>query len=211
MTTGALSGTPTTSGTYNMTVQVSDSAGSSATATLAILIASCTSCSPLTITTTNIPDGTVGMSFAATLAGAGGTPPYTWSISSGALPTGVTLVSSGMISGIPTAAGTYRFTTQLTDSASPATTTSAALALTVGHTVSLSWAASTTSNVVYNVYRGITPGGPYMKLTPSALGTVSFIDSSVSPGQTYFYVTTAVNSSGESGYSNEAQAAVPFP
>jgi len=211
MTTGALSGTPTTSGTYNMVVQVSDSAGSSATAPLAILIASCTSCSPLTITTTNIPDGTVGMSFAATLSGAGGTAPYTWSISSGALPAGITLGNAGTISGTPAAAGTYRFSAQLTDSSSPATTTSNALALTIGHTVSLSWAASTTLDVGYLVYRAITPGGPYTKLTPSAVGTVGFIDTSVSPGQTYFYVTTAVSSSGESGYSNEAQAVVPFP
>jgi hypothetical protein len=209
MSTGALSGTPTTSGAYNMIMQVNDSAGHTATAPLSISIASCASCP--TITTTSLPDGTVGVTYAAALAAAGGTPPYSWSILSGGLPTGLTLATTGSISGAPSVGGSYSIRTQVTDSSVPALTSSTTLSMSVAHTVSLSWVPSTTPGVGYNVYRSTTTGGPYTKLTPTALSTVGFTDTTVSSGQTYFYVTTALNSSGESGYSNEAQAVVPAP
>jgi fibronectin type 3 domain-containing protein len=80
------------------------------------------------------------------------------------------------------------------------------------HSVLLSWAASTTPGVNYNVYRSNTSGGPYTKLTTTTpVSGLSYIDGTVNGGQTYYYVTTAINSSGESAYSNEAPAAVPFP
>lgn len=83
----------------------------------------------------------------------------------------------------------------------------------VAHTVSLSWTASTSSNVVgYNVYRGTVSGGPYTKLTTSRVTGVAYTDAAVQAGQTYYYVTTAVDSSGnESAYSNQAQAVIPSP
>ena len=76
--------------------------------------------------------------------------------------------------------------------------------------VELRWTASSSTGVSgYNIYRGTTPGGPYTKVNPSLTVTSSYTDS-VPPGQTYYYVTTAVGSSGsESSYSNEAKAIVP--
>lgn len=72
---------------------------------------------PLTIDTTSLPDGTVGVPYSAFLSASGGTPPYTWSIVSGSLPPGLTLnPSTGQISGIPTTAGTFFFTVQVRDS-----------------------------------------------------------------------------------------------
>jgi hypothetical protein len=81
------------------------------------------------------------------------------------------------------------------------------------HSVSLNWTASTSSNVIgYNVYRGIVAGGPYFQLNSSALVVTSFTDTAVQPGQTYFYVTTAIDNNGnESAYSNQAQAVIPTP
>ena len=80
------------------------------------------------------------------------------------------------------------------------------------HTVTLNWTPSTTPGVNYNIYRSSTSGGPYTKLTSTTpISGVSYIDSTVLSGQTYYYVTTAINSGGESTYSNEAPAAVPFP
>ena len=62
---------------------------------------------PLAITTASLPAGTVGAAYSATLAANGGTPPYTWSITSGSLPGGLTLsATTGNITGMPTAAGT---------------------------------------------------------------------------------------------------------
>ena len=78
------------------------------------------------------------------------------------------------------------------------------------HTVALTWDASTSSVIGYNVYRGTQPGGPYQKLTSSLEPNTTYTDESVLSGTTYYYVTTAVNSSQvESTYSNQAQAVVP--
>jgi hypothetical protein len=79
------------------------------------------------------------------------------------------------------------------------------------HTVTLNWTASTTPNVNYNVYRSGVSGGPYTKLTASPVNAVTYTDGTVFAGQTYYYVTTAINTGGESAYSNQATAAVPFP
>ena len=87
---------------------------------------------PLTITTTSLPNGTLNVSYSATLAASGGTPPYTWSISSGSLPAGLSLnTSTGGISGTPTTTGTFNFTVQVTDTSNPNQTTTKALSITV--------------------------------------------------------------------------------
>ncbi|MBV9624975.1 MAG: Ig-like domain-containing protein [Acidobacteria bacterium] len=79
----------------------------------------------------------------------------------------------------------------------------------VVHTVSLSWTAS--SGVAgYNVYRGGQSAGPFTKINSSLDTATAYTDTSVVAGQTYYYATTAVDSSGlESGYSNVVQAAIP--
>ncbi len=66
---------------------------------------------------TNLAGGIVGTSYAETISVTGGTTPYTFSITSGSLPTGTSLNSStGLISGTPTTTGTYNFTIKSTDS-----------------------------------------------------------------------------------------------
>jgi hypothetical protein len=79
------------------------------------------------------------------------------------------------------------------------------------HSVALSWNASTSVVIGYNVYRGLTSGGPYTNID-SLDTTTSYTDSTVQAGQTYYYVTTAVDSSGnESAYSNQVSASIPTP
>lgn len=84
---------------------------------------------------------------------------------------------------------------------------------TVQHNVDLSWNASTSSSTSgYNVYRGTVNGGPYAKINSALDYALSYSDSTVQSGQTYYYVTTAVDSSGvESSYSTQVQAVIPFP
>ncbi|MGH9646066.1 MAG: DUF1573 domain-containing protein, partial [Bryobacteraceae bacterium] len=80
------------------------------------------------------------------------------------------------------------------------------------HSVSLSWTPSTSSVTGYNVYSSRVSGGPYVKLNAAPMGGTSFTDTTVQPGQTYYYVTTAVGSSGgtsESGFSAEVSAVIP--
>lgn len=80
------------------------------------------------------------------------------------------------------------------------------------HSVALSWIASPSSIVGYNVYRGTQTGGPYTRVNASVQPTTSFSDTSVVAGATYFYVVTAIDSSSqESAFSNEANAVVPTP
>jgi Domain of unknown function (DUF4082)/Putative Ig domain len=92
---------------------------------------------PLTITTTSLPDATAGVSYPATLAATGGTPPYTWSIASGTLPAGLTLApATGEISGTPTATGTSTFTVTV---AAGAQHVSRSLSITVDPAITMIW------------------------------------------------------------------------
>jgi Abnormal spindle-like microcephaly-assoc'd, ASPM-SPD-2-Hydin len=79
------------------------------------------------------------------------------------------------------------------------------------HSVSLSWSPSPSTVIGYNVYRGLTAGGPYLtKLTPSPQASTSMTDSTVMAGTTYYYVATSVDQNNvESIYSNEWTADVP--
>jgi hypothetical protein len=80
------------------------------------------------------------------------------------------------------------------------------------HSVDLTWNASTSVVVGYNVYRGTTSGGPYSKINSSLDGSTAYTDSTVQAGQTYYFVTTAVDSTGaESVYSNQVTAVIPTP
>jgi len=79
--------------------------------------------------------------------------------------------------------------------------------------VNLSWTASTSPNVVgYNVYRRTGTTGSYTKINAILNATTVFSDTSVTDGQTYYYETTAVNSSNEeSAPSSAVQAVIPPP
>jgi hypothetical protein len=110
-----------------VTVTDSSSPAKTASANLSITILM-----PLSVTTTSLPKGTVGSSYSATLAATGGTTPYTWKVTSGSLPAGLSLnAATGAITGKPTASGTSSFTVTVTDSSSPAKTASANLSITV--------------------------------------------------------------------------------
>jgi hypothetical protein len=93
--------TNTTNGTGNSTRPVSLTVNAVAAPTIS-------TASPLT-------GGTVGDAYSLTLAASGGTAPYAWSVSAGALPAGLALnASTGVLGGMPTAAGTFTFTVQVT-------------------------------------------------------------------------------------------------
>jgi protocatechuate 3,4-dioxygenase beta subunit len=120
-TNGAISGMPSGSGTFTFTIQVKDSGSptaQTATQQYSIAISGSTS-NPLTITTTSLPNGTVNTAYSQTVTAQGGTTPYTFSISAGTLPAGLSMSSSGTISGTPTTTGSSSFTIQVTDSGSP--------------------------------------------------------------------------------------------
>jgi hypothetical protein len=123
--TGAITGTPSASGTSNFTVQVTDANSNTASKPFSITINTA-----LAVTTTTLPAGTQSVAYNTTLTATGGQTPYTWSITVGALPSGLNLNSStGAISGTPSGSGTSNFTVQVTDANS--NTASKPLSITV--------------------------------------------------------------------------------
>ncbi len=119
-TAGEIKGTPTQSGSYTLSILLSDSHGTAPVTTKLPL--TITGSAPI-ITTTTLPAGTVGKAYPATqLQASGGQPPYTWTITAGSLPAGLRMSTTGSISGTPITTGsmqpkTSTFTVQLADAA----------------------------------------------------------------------------------------------
>jgi len=131
LTGSVLSGKPTVSGTFPLTVQVKDSSVPQKITTkqLSILV---NESLPLIITTASLVNGMAGRIYSQTLAASGGISPYTWSISDGVLPLGLGLnASTGVISGTPTKTGTATFTVQAKDSSFPQKIATKQLSITI--------------------------------------------------------------------------------
>ena len=113
----------------------------------------------------------------------------------------------------PTAAGSVTGAVTVTSNATGSPTTialSGTGAQASSHTVALSWNASTSTVSGYNVYRSTTSGSGYVKINSSLLPGLTYTDSNVQSATTYYYVSTAVDSSGtESSYSTQATAVIP--
>src|SRR4030095_10954085 len=107
---GAITGTPLQAGVAAFTVHAADSVDSANAADqpLTITIASPPP-PPVVISTTSLPAGTVSVAYSAALTATGGTGSYSWSLASGALPNGLSLSSSGVLSGTPSLAGAFTF------------------------------------------------------------------------------------------------------
>ena len=126
-----------------------------------------------TVTTSSLPNGVVGAPYPSTqLTASGGATPYTWSVTAGSLPTGLApLSSTGVISGTPSATGTFQFTVQVKDSVG--NTNTAALAITVNASLQV-----TTSSVPTDVDAGV----PYTSTTLTATGGTTPYTWTVSSG-----------------------------
>ncbi|HUM03566.1 MAG TPA: kelch repeat-containing protein, partial [Thermoanaerobaculia bacterium] len=124
--TGLISGIPSAAGTFAVGVFATDAASKTGNRPYSLRIAN-----PLLITTASLPNGSVGGSYSQALAATGGLGTYAWIPLSGSLPPGIGLSPAGVLSGTPTATGSYSFTVQVVDSASPAQTTTRLLAITI--------------------------------------------------------------------------------
>ena len=196
--TGVISGTPTVAGTYTFAVQVTDNNSPTPnTATRMFTL----EVSVVSITTASLKQWTQGIDYgnapAETMQASGGVPPYSWSISTGSLPTGMSInAGTGLISGIPGASGIFSFTVMVTDSAAQTATKDLSITINptpfvltsslsfgvvgiaysqtvfmTGGTSPITWAISSGSlfpGITFNSGTGVISG------TPTALGTFSF-------------------------------------
>jgi hypothetical protein len=123
---GTVSGRPTTPGTSSFGVTVFDSLGTSASRNLFITIIRL---EPLTVITPSLPNGAAGQDYAVNLTASGGSGGYQWLLTSGSLPDGLRLSSSGTISGRPTTPGTSSFGVTVFDKSE--TSASVSLSITI--------------------------------------------------------------------------------
>jgi hypothetical protein len=106
---GTLSGTPSVAGSFSIPIRITDSLGKTFSRAYAFFVAA-----PLSVLTTALPNGSPGAAYSQTLTAGGGQAPYTWSASG--LPAGLKIdPATGIISGTPTANGTYTVNVSLTD------------------------------------------------------------------------------------------------
>ena len=134
---------------------------------------------PLALGSTSLANATFGAHYSQTLAASGGTPPYTWSVTGGTLPPGLSLTNStGVISGTPTTAGTSHFTIKVTDATTPdPRTASQPLSITVDRAASgthvISFPNPTVAGWPVTYTAVVSPDAPGVA-APS--GTVAFLD-----------------------------------
>ncbi|MCU1255065.1 MAG: Ig family protein, partial [Candidatus Angelobacter sp.] len=148
-TGGVVSGIPTTVNILGstFTIQATDSGSPSQSAprTLTLRVAA-----PLVITTASLPGAKYNVAYTQTLSATGGIAPLKWSLAagSGPLPTGLTLSAAGILSGTPTANGTFPFTVQVADVGTPQQVATKSFSITVANAYNLSFYVQPTSTYV---------------------------------------------------------------
>jgi fibronectin type 3 domain-containing protein len=232
-TTGVISGTPSATGITVVPITATNAYGTSLATHLTISVTNPIPAAP-TITSPLTATATVGSAFAYQMTATGNPTNFFAVVPSNvgteppnsSLPPGLNYNTvTGLLSGTPTTAGTYNIEVAAVNAggvgvlsesnplvltinpasggAPPAPT---GLTATAGSSqVSLSWGASAGATS-YSIYRGTSAGGESATAIATGVTSASYVDTTVTNGTTYYYKVTAVNSSGASGYSNEASA-----
>jgi uncharacterized repeat protein (TIGR01451 family) len=197
-TGGALAGTPTGVGTFNFTVIATDANGFTGSRAYSFTITAPT----ITLTPAALPGAVLGTAYSQTVTASGGTMPYTYSIGSGALPTGLALnASSGVLSGTPTAAGTFSFTVKAVDSTTgtgaPYFGTTATFSLTINSAVAATQAVASTILTQNHAATSFTPVTGSGGVTPLAYSVSPSLPTglSMAPGTGTITGTPTVTSS----------------
>ena len=213
-----IAGTPAsgTAGIYPITITASNGVGTPITQNFTLTVTG--PVPDLGITTTSLPNGQVGSTYSQVLAATGGLPSYTWSISSGNLPAGLTFdQSTGMIAGTPTATGTSRFAVEVADQSSQIAT--ADLSITIGQgsqTISFTPPASGTvgGQATLSATGGVSGNPVVFSIDPTSGAGVCNTSGSDGSTVNYTAVGTCVidaNQAGDANYAAATQLAQPVP
>jgi streptogramin lyase len=210
---GLLSGTPSAAGSFTFTVTATDAYGLTGNQAYSLTIGAPT----ITVAPTLLPAAQANAAYKQTLTASGGTEPYTFKIASGVLPAGISLSSAGLLSGTPTASGSFNFNITATDSstgtgapfsaASSYTLSVIAPAITIApatlpsgqvgaaYTMVSMTAIGGTAPYSYKVTAGSLPAG----LTLSSAGLLS---GTPSAGGSFSFTVTATDKASFSGSQN---------
>jgi sugar lactone lactonase YvrE len=204
---GVLSGTPSAAGTFNFTLTATDANNLAGNQSYSLAVSAAT----ITITPSSLPAAQVNLAYNQILSAAGGTAPYSFKVTAGSLPAGLTLSGAGVLSGTPTVSGSFQFTVAGTDSStgsgapfsgtasytlavSPPSITIAPASIPFGQVgaaytlVSLT-ASGGTAPYSYAVSSGSLPAGLRLSSngvlsgTPTAGGTVNFTATATDAGK----------------------------
>jgi hypothetical protein len=152
---GVIGGGTTLTGPFSVAIKVTDSTSLSSSATFSLMV----NRSPVSVSTSTLPNGAVGIPYSQTLTAAGGAPPYIWSISSGVLPLGLSLNTAGAISGNPTASGSFSFTVKATDTNGASGASMLSLAVAPIVSIALPTLPAGTLNQAYGPITAAATGG----------------------------------------------------
>ena len=224
---GTLSGTPSAAGTFTFQVKSADSSTgpaapfSKTTANLSLTIAAPT----MTLTPTTLPGGTVNAAYSQTVTASGGTSPYTYAVTTGTLPTGITLTNAGVLSGTTTQAGSFPITVTATDSTTgtgPFAGSRAYTLIIAGPTIALSPASLPNATVGAGYSQNLSASGgttPYtFSTTPanlppglslSAAGALTGIPTTAGDFTFSAIATDAQSFTGSRSYTVHVAAIVP--
>lgn len=166
---GVLSGTPTQAGTFGITITATDSATGTGAPFMGSLGYTFTIASPtFTLSPSSLSGMMIGAPFSASFTATGGAGPISYRVLSGALPAGLNLSSSGTLSGTPTAAGSFNFTIEATDSS-----TGTGAPFTVSHAYSVTLAAPTLTLTPSSLPAGVA-GSAYSQALTTGGGAAPY-------------------------------------
>ncbi|HEY1128618.1 MAG TPA: putative Ig domain-containing protein [Roseateles sp.] len=209
---GALSGTPTASGTFNFTVTATDSSTGTGPYTGSRPYSLIVDAPTVTVSPASLTSATVGASTNQTVTASGGVAPYTYAVTAGSLPAGLTLSSSGTLSGTPTAGGTFNFTVTATDSSTgtgPAAGSKAYSLTVAAPTVTVAPVSLTAATVGGSTNQTVTANGgvgPYTYAVTAgslpaglSLSSGGVISGTPTAGGSFNFTVTATDSSTGTG------------
>ena len=117
---GSLAGTPTSGGSFNFTITSTDSTASPGPYSGSRAYTLTVNSPAIVVSPVSLSAAAIGASYSASISASGGTAGYNYAVSAGALPAGLSLSSTGVLSGTPTAGGSFSFTISATDSSTGA-------------------------------------------------------------------------------------------